>query len=488
MTFDYFSALSFFGELSNREILPNFGGKIESFNLDPLKRLLEALGHPENKFPSIHIAGTKGKGSIAAMTASILKASGRKVGLYTSPHFSSIRERIVINSEMISKEDFAATTKAIKHSISGCKTDCPSHFEVLTALAFLYFAGQQVDIAVIETGLGGTYDSTNVITPFVSVISSISLDHTSILGNTLSEIALHKAGIIKENGILVSAPQKPEVLSVFRDVCKARSARIEVVQTDLALKSVLADLQGQSFEIKDLFKQTLDKRFRLPLLGEHQVENACVAIKTIETLNAAKMNFTPEQIFEGLQKVVWPGRFQILSTKPVLIADGAHNPYSAAALRKTLNQFFGARKSIFIIGVSCDKDVRGIIENLIPESKVFIATRSGHPRSLKPEMIAEIVSQLGGHFLVSENIDEALETAKKMVGNQEDMGENSREKGSENSNERNNEPIEEKFGNRKICRNESNGNEVICVTGSLFLVGEILKKGNYLSNNNNPTK
>ncbi|HNW36518.1 MAG TPA: 2-amino-4-hydroxy-6-hydroxymethyldihydropteridine diphosphokinase, partial [Candidatus Ozemobacteraceae bacterium] len=276
----YESAIRYLDTLFNFETQRRPDAATAGFTLERMHSLLELLGRPERRFPVIHIAGTKGKGSTTAMIASILTASGRKTGWYTSPHFYSLRERIRIDRTMISRQEFAGMTDELQQAISRLPGPPPSHFEALTAMAFAFFARSGVDVAVIEAGMGGTHDATNVVVPLVSVITSISLDHTAVLGNTLAEIAGQKAGIVKEHGFLVSAPQNPEVIEVFRRVCEERSAGMRLTRVHGTIGNVAADLTGQSFSCKALSDNAADSEpepFRISLLGDHQLENAAVA-------------------------------------------------------------------------------------------------------------------------------------------------------------------------------------------------------------------
>ena len=429
MTLSYDEALSFLNQLPNFETLRDSGSSIGTFTLARIEALLDGLGRPERRFPTVHVTGTKGKGSTASMIASILTASGKTVGLYTSPHFHSVRERIVIDRTPVLEEEFAETMEEIRAVIEKIGMETPSYFEALTTLAFTYFAQKKVDFAVIEVGIGGTFDATNVLIPRVSVITSVSLDHTAVLGKSLSEIASHKAGIVKERGVLVSAPQKPEVMHVFEDRCKEQHANLIYVGKNHQWEKGPANLDGQTFFYR--YRQ----EFRIPLLGDHQIENACTAIEAIEILRGQGIHISDEMISAGLRSVSWPGRFQILAKHPFLVVDGAHNRSSAICLQAALETYFQGRERVIIVGTSCDKDIQGILEGLLPGTKLFIATRSDHPRSAEPELIEEIVEKLGGRARKSKNLSEAIHDARDLISLE----------------------------------------GVICVTGSLFLVGETIK-------------
>ncbi|MBF0407888.1 MAG: bifunctional folylpolyglutamate synthase/dihydrofolate synthase [Candidatus Riflebacteria bacterium] len=432
MTFNYNDAIRFFEDLANNENLPDFGNTTGHFSLESIDEILHLLGRPERKISTIHIAGTKGKGSTAAMIASILSHSGKKTGLYTSPHLNIIRERIVIDGEMISRNDFAEMTSYIRFAVKSSGNKTLTHFEALTALTFLYFARKEVHIAVIEAGLGGKHDATNVIVPLVSVITSISLDHTSVLGNTAAEIALEKAGIIKKNGILVSAPQNSEITDVLTSKCAELDAQYFPVCLNKLPGGQFMNSHGTSFSASYLGE---NQKFRIPLPGEHQIENASVAVKVIEVLQNQGITVSSTSLSKGLFNVRWPGRFQLLADDPHLVVDGAHNPYSAGCLRKTLLHVFDNAEIIFVIGIAGDKDIRGIIQELNPVAKAYVVTSSGHPRAMAADKLSEIVRQHEKECYLSSDVVDAVKQVFELV--------------------------------RK--------NEVICVTGSLHVVGETLK-------------
>lgn len=437
MPADFEGAIRFLDGLSNFETVRMPGAASAGFTLDRVRSLLEIMGHPERRFPCVHIAGTKGKGSTAAMIASVLTSSGLKVGWYTSPHFQTIRERIRIDRTMIAPDEFAKMAERLRGIVAAMPGEPPSQFEAMTAMAFDFFAAKGVDIAVIETGMGGALDATNVLVPQVSVITSISLDHTAVLGNTLPRIAAQKAGIVKERGILVTAPQKPEVMKVLSDTCARLSAEIHQGQRDWSMRKKTADLSGQSFFFAGRpFASSHDgeREFWIPLSGDHQLENAGVALEAINVLKALGIRISEEATREGLRSVVWPGRFQVIQGRPMLVLDGAHNRSSAECLRKTLVQHFGNGTRAVILGISCDKDIPGILEELLAGTSLFVATRSGHARAADPTSISDAVHRLGGRCVTAGTFEEALNAAKDGIGN----------------------------------------DGVVCVTGSLFLVGEAL--------------
>jgi dihydrofolate synthase/folylpolyglutamate synthase len=312
----------------------------ENFDLKRMYDLLERLGNPQKSYPSIHIAGTKGKGSTAALCSSALTAGGYKTGLYTSPHLEDFTERIQVDGESIPHEDLVALVETIKPHVA----EIPgiSTFEITTALGFSYFANEKVDAAVLEVGLGGRLDATNVITPLVSVITSISIDHVPILGTTLAEIAGEKAGIIKDGVPVVSAPQQPEALAVIREAAARAGAPLQVVGTDVEFAAGSHTLDGQEFTILD--EQGRQVRLRIPLLGNHQVENAATAWTALHAAAAGGLALQRDAIAAGFESVQWPGRFEILQRNPFILLDAAHNEDSARRLLETLEEYLPGRK------------------------------------------------------------------------------------------------------------------------------------------------
>jgi dihydrofolate synthase/folylpolyglutamate synthase len=377
-----------------------------------MEELLNYLGNPHQGIKSVHIAGTKGKGSTAAMIASVLSASGYKTGLYTSPHLHSPRERIQIDGKPITPEELVLMTQKIipalsKPSSYGFRTT----FEVLTALSFLYFKERAVDYQVVEVGLGGRLDATNVIQPLVAVITSISLDHTEVLGATLDKIAKEKAGIIKPRGIVVSSPQPIEAQRVIQEVCRERGAKLIQVGEEITWRCLYVSKGGQSFEVKGLKGEY---QLFLPLLGEHQLENAAAAIATLEQLNDPKI--TPQSIAKGLSKVSWEGRLQILQEKPLIIVDGAHNAYSAQRLREAILRHFPFQKLLLIMGASVDKDIAGMVRELSPLSPHVFVTTSKHPRAAPAEVLASEWERQGFKPCLSHSLPQAINQALSQAG------------------------------------------------------------------------
>jgi dihydrofolate synthase/folylpolyglutamate synthase len=385
-----------------------------SFHLERIGLLLRRLGDPHRATPTIHVAGSKGKGSTAAMMASILTAQGYKVGLYTSPHLHSVVERIRIGLTPIGRQEFAAIVERAwpaaqwvgeRGGYGGVTT-----FELLTALAFLYFKREGTDLQIIEVGLGGRLDCTNVVVPEVSVITSISLDHTSILGDTVEQIAFEKAGIIKDGIPVVVAPQAAGTWPVFKEIAGQRHAPLVEAGALVSLTSGQATLDGQSFEVRG---PRGGYSLSIPLLGDHQLENALTAIATLETLNKRGIPVDRKSIFEGLARVEWPGRMDVLSANGQLVAvDGAHNTHSMMRLAEAVQKYFGPRPMTLIFGALSGHTVDGMLSQLSRFSPSVIAVRSRHPRALPSGDIEAAASRRNLRVLfATESVADATQRA-----------------------------------------------------------------------------
>ena len=359
------------------------------FNLDRMFALMEELGNPQSQYPIIHVAGTKGKGSVSALCASALQAAGYKVGLYTSPHLLDYCERIQINGEPISHEFMVELVEEIKPAVA--KIPKLTTFEITTAIGFLAFARQDCTAAAIEVGLGGRLDATNVVVPKVSVITSLSYDHTAVLGNTLTLIAGEKAGIIKHGVPVASSPQKEEALKVLERVTNQANSDFILVGKEVEFVRLESSLDGQSLHIVDnLRHSTLD--LRLPLLGSHQLENAATAYTALKT---SGIPISDEAIQKGFSQVKWRARFEIARREPPIIFDSAHNQDSFAKLRETLDTYFPDKQVYLIFGASEDKNIPGMFAEMKPKIRKLIVTRADHPRALEPEKIIELAKQAG---------------------------------------------------------------------------------------------
>jgi len=395
------------------------------FDLEHMRVLLRALGHPERTFPSVLIAGTNGKGSTAATLASILRASGLKSGLYTSPHLIRINERIRIGGEQISDEDFAqlhrdVDTVAEQLVAAGELPWHPSFFEMMTAIAFRYFARERVNVAVLEVGMGGRLDATNVVEPLISVIADISLDHQKYLGNTVSEIAREKAGIIRPGGAVVTLPQQPAANDVIGNtILEMGATGISAVQYVPPVSPASAEYHkaqtGRSqYPLEVMGKQIL---VDTPLVGRHQLRNVALAITAAEQV--AKKGFTgitAESIERGIRDTTWPGRFQIIEPKqgwPEIVLDVAHNPAGAWALRSSLSERYEDRPLIFVVGAMRDKAISEIAEILFPMAERVIATQPQNPRAAMPEEIRQAAARTGTDIECVAAVPAAIERARE---------------------------------------------------------------------------
>ena len=387
------------------------------FDLRRIERLLARMSNPQNAAKTVHIAGTKGKGSTAAMLASILKQSGYRTGLYTSPHLLSIRERIQVDGRQISEDEFARLAGRIKPEVEAVNTGGDlgelTTYEILTALAFMYFQDRGVAYQVLETGLGGRLDATNVVQPEVCVITSISYDHMDVLGDTLAEIAREKAGIIKSGSIVVTAPQIPEAMNVLEDVCRQQEVKLVRVGSDVSWRRKSISPEKQSFQLMGLKG---NYNIEVPLLGEYQLENAATAITAAETLAGRGAVITAEAITSGIAGVNWPGRLQVLRRKPWVIVDGAHNGDSVQRLVAALRQYFTFEKAVVIFGASSDKNIAAMVAELKTFPDRVIVTSSHHPRAVAVEQLVEEFSRENIIPEVSEDVASAVEKALSLAG------------------------------------------------------------------------
>jgi dihydrofolate synthase/folylpolyglutamate synthase len=443
----------------------------EHFDLGRMERLTALLDNPQQRFKAIHIAGTKGKGSTAAMIASILRAAGYKTGLYTSPHLHTFRERIRLDGQLISEEAVADLIERLQPQVR--QIEDLTTFEIMTALAFLYFAEEEVDLAVLEVGMGGRLDATNIVTPLVAVITSLSYDHTLYLGNTLPLIAREKAGIIKDGAVVVSAPQSPEAMAVIEEVCQERGALLFRIGEQWTWQGEEANLEGQSFtvhlnnpgawsgdhrpsgawsgdlrpsgawsgDLRPSGRRVYDflshgahrHRYWVPLLGEHQLVNATTAVAVAELLPGLGVHISEEAIAQGLRQVRWPGRLEVLSRAPFLVVDGAHNADSAHKLAAALRKYFQYERLFLIFGASLEKDVDGMLRELLPLADRVIVTQAQHPRATAVQPLREELLARGYEPLSSNSVAEALDCALRLAQER----------------------------------------DLICATGSLFVVAEV---------------
>jgi len=411
MTMEYHAALRYLYGLVDYEKRRIEHYSPREFKLERVAALLEHLGNPHRDYPTIHIAGTKGKGSVSAMLASIAQVAGLQTALYTSPHLHTYRERMQIDGEPIPRAAMAALLTEIRPAIESIEG--LTLFEATTALAFLYFARQKVDLAVVEVGLGGRLDATNVLMPEVSVITSLSLDHTHVLGNTVSDIAREKGGIIKPGVPVVTAPQKPDALDILEAIAVERKAPLTIVGQDWTWEALHYDLDGQTLATRRVGAASdFAGVYDLSLLGDFQQENATVAIATAEILSTTGHAWaTPAATHTGLKQAQWPGRMEVLQRDPPVVLDCAHNPYSAQTLVHSLNLWFPGTLWILIFGSSNDKDVDGVLQALLPGSEHVLITHSYHPRATAPDVLAGKCARWGKEAEIVVSPAEALEAA-----------------------------------------------------------------------------
>ena len=412
---DYTSALRYVLGLADLERMVEPPGARPRYDLGRMRALLDALGRPHLSTPTVHVTGTKGKGSTSAMVASILRASGFSVGLYTSPHLHTMRERVQVNGAPLSEEDFAATLEAVWPSVEALSGEGVTTFETLTAMAFHAFAERRLDWQVLEVGMGGTLDATNTVeSPQVCVITSISLDHTKILGDTVEAIARDKAGIIKLGATVVTAPQPPGVIAVLQEACDAVGAELVQTAERYDWRVTGFDLRGQFFQVggpKGAWEGWI------PLLGEHQVENAICAIAAAEALAERGAAVPHDAVLRGLAGVSWPARLEVLQERPLVVADGAHNPYSAERLVQAVDHYFGARRRVLLFGASLGHDLRGIVQALAalaPEAAVVTASR--HPRAVAMDVLMEEFRLAGVPVQWGGSVAEGFAKAKAIAG------------------------------------------------------------------------
>ncbi len=370
--------------------------------------LLELMGNPHKKLTYVHVAGTNGKGSAVAFISGILIESGYKVGIYTSPYLERFTERIKINRSEIPEAELARITGFVKGKVDELLErggTHPTEFEIVTAAAFQYFYENKCDIVVLEVGLGGRFDSTNIIdNSLVSVITTINYDHMNILGNTLEKIAFEKSGIIKNNGDVVLYPQKEEVERVFYNVCREKGSALHKIDLNGA-ELIDFGIDGQIFNWGNY------NALKISLLGDHQVNNAIIAVKTAEILRDKGFeHITRKSIYEGLEKTVWPGRFEIIKKDPAFIVDGAHNAEGALTLSHNISKYFPYGKKTFIVGVLRDKDYEAIIKPVIPIADEFIAVTPNSDRALPAHDLENFLRHYCKNVFISDTIKRAVET------------------------------------------------------------------------------
>lgn len=429
--YTFSEALEYLYSFINWEVERHVRYSPEVMTLDRPRRVMEAFGNPHERYPILHITGTKGKGSVGAMVASALQASGLKVGLYSSPHLQDFRERFRINNRLIPEDEFTLLVNDMRPVLNSIPDI--TWFEVTTALAFLYFAREQVDAAVIEVGLGGRLDATNIVMPVAAAITSISYDHMHLLGNSLASIAREKGGIIKPGVPIISAPQPQEALDVLAEIAGQRHAPLILVGRDWLYEAGDLSPYCQPFRAGRAGEPLREYATALP--GEHQALNATVALAALDILRQAGVGVTDAGLQAGLAEVDWPGRLEVVEREPLLVLDAAHNGESACRLAVALTGAFAQRPIAFVFGASADKDVSGMFDHLLPIADFLIISQAVHPRALDPNEIKNI-ALAHGYARPIEIIPDtrvALERAAALVG----------------------------------------PDGLICTTGSLFIIGEV---------------
>ncbi|MGI6114030.1 MAG: bifunctional folylpolyglutamate synthase/dihydrofolate synthase [Mahellales bacterium] len=386
-----------------------FGSKL---GLENINFMLKLLGNPHEKLRVIHVGGTNGKGSISVMIASILKAQGYRVGLFTSPCLESFTERIQINGEPIKEEDVARLTGRVKEKIDqmvGLGYSHPTEFEIVTAIGFMYFFEQAVDFAVVEVGLGGRLDATNVVHPLISVIASISLDHMDVLGNSIEKIAYEKAGIIKEGVPVVSYPQRAEALKVIAEVCRQKNSPLIIIEeNNIKIRSYGIEGQCFDFERNELVLDNL----RINLLGRYQVLNAAVAVTAMVVLMDLGVTVYKEALYDGLRFARWPGRVEVLPVKPLVVIDGAHNEQGMMALKDVVCDIFNDREIILVLGVLRDKEVEKMVDHVVPLAHRIICTQPDNSRAMDAEKLSELINnRLNRRCIPIKGIGDAIDRA-----------------------------------------------------------------------------
>ena len=427
-------AQRFLASLTDHERLRIVRYTPENFNLDRMRNLLRRMDNPQEEFKCVHVAGTKGKGSTCAMIASMLRACGYRVGLYTSPHLIDVRERIQVNGEMIPHADFARIVRSIEPLVARIKPT-PTYFDVLTAVAFKHFAEQKVDIAVLETGLGGRLDSTNVVNPEVVAITSISMDHMAQLGNTLAKIAAEKAGIFKPGVPAVTVMQDPEVESVLKAHAERTGCSLDVTgkSIEFSYRFEATRMQGPHNRVCLTTPTSRFEHLAVPLMGEHQALNCGLALAVIDKLKSRGFAISDAHAMEGLARTSLPGRMELVCESPKVLVDGAHNAASLDTLMRAVGQYIPYDSMIVIFGCCGDKDIPGMLAKITGGADKAIFTAVKSIRTADPEELAAQYTELYGKMAqVARNLDEALEIAYRAVTKE----------------------------------------DLICITGSFYLVGE----------------
>ncbi len=390
-----------------------------TFSLDRMRTLLKHLGNPHTKFKSVHVAGTKGKGSTCHMLAAMLQSGGVKTGLYTSPHILDMRERIRINGELITHSEMVEYVRRVEPVLRKMASNRPTFFEIFTAICFCYFADKKVDIAVIETGMGGRLDSTNVITPEVCAVTSISRDHMQILGHTLPKIAEEKAGIFKKDIPALTCVQDPEVITSLRRVAANAKAPLQIVGQDIefSYRFEITRPIGPHMRVCLTTESSRFEHLAVPLMGEHQAVNCGLALAMLDKLKQRGLAFEDSKALEGLANVKIPGRLEIVNRSPQVIIDGAHNAASIQALFRGIGQHIPYDSMVVIFGCNCDKDIDGMLEQISLGADKVIFTRSlNNPKAADPHELSNLYTERYGKMVqVAESFAHAMEIAERAI-------------------------------------------------------------------------
>ena len=434
---DYAQAIAYLFDKTDYEKQEHVRYNVTTFSLDRMRRLLSLVGDPHTKISTVHIAGTKGKGSTATMLAKMLESNGYAVGLYTSPHLVHLHERIMVNSQMVTEEEMLGLMNRIHSAVETLskENDPPTFFEIMTALAFMYFVDRHVDIGVIETGLGGRLDSTNVILPKVVGITSLSIDHKQQLGNTLNLIAMEKAGVMKEGVPTVTVQQEPEAMSVLKTHAVETKSPLSVTGTDIDFSYRFETSREHGPHTRICLSTPTSKfeHLRVPLYGRHQAINCGLALALLDKLKSAGYTIDTEKAAEGLHQVRLAGRMEMICGDPRIMIDGAHNAASIRALIHAIGQNIPYDSMVVIFGCNSDKDIPGILAELQYGADKVIFTRSSCPKAMSPQDLADQYVELCGKMCqTASTLGEALQLARSAVGRE----------------------------------------DLICITGSFYLIGQ----------------
>jgi len=433
------ATVNYLDSLTNYERVLGAAYNKRNFSLARMNRILKVLDNPHKAVKTAHIAGTKGKGSTATMLAEMIRSSGAKVGLYTSPHILDIRERIRIDGEKISESQFVRVIAAVESAAKKAKIADPTYFEMLTAAAFLYFAQEEVAIAVIETGLGGRLDSTNVVTPEVVGITSISMDHMAQLGHDLGLIAAEKAAVMKKGVVAISAPQPEKVRNVLMKAAMEIGATLHFANenVDFSYRFEFSRAAGRHARICVTTPRSRFEHLQVPLFGEHQATNCCLALNMLDVLKSRGFAVDDQHAIQGLSRVELLGRMQLISEEPRILVDGAHNAASIDALMRAIGQHIPYDSMIVIFACQKDKDIPGMIRRLQVGADKMIFTYTGSPRTADAEELAAQYMEVSGKMAqVARTLDDAMQIAQSAITRE----------------------------------------DLICITGSFYLVAEAMRK------------